>query len=224
MYYFQMSLEKFYHKSIFIFWILFQSPMLLLIILYLFFAYNYFRIYGILLEKEIISFKIIPGFFTRTLLKLNVFFFKEATENLPHHFLTWITPNKEEQEFIMKAIDPKKPHEYVCKSEQKRPKEEQTVFTVRYLTATETAQYRDTLYKVEGFGKNRKETIKSGSADLETLRHGLMGWRNLQDESGKEVTFDKTNLAGMMDLLPPDVRQELANHIRGESEVDEGED
>ena len=57
----------------------------------------------------------------------------------------------------MKAINSKTPHEFVTKAEKKLPPEKQTSFKVRFLTASQQAEIRDTLYNVSGLGKARKE-------------------------------------------------------------------
>lgn len=126
----------------------------------------------------------------------------------------------------MKAIDISKVHDFIAKSDFKLPKEEQTTFKVKFLTALQQAEIRDQTYKAHGIGNKRSERFLTGTAELEAIRHGLVGWENFKDESGKDVPFetgkDKKDL--MISYLPPDVRAEMSSFIRQESEVTEGEE
>jgi len=122
---------------------------------------------------------------------------------------------------VMKAIDPEKIVDFIAKQEQgdKVDEEAKTVFKVRMLRAKEAAELRDDLYTISGSGKERKEQLKSGTAELKALKKGLKGWENFLDNDGKEVEFDSTKLDKMLDMIPPDVRVELADFIRGESSL-----
>lgn len=124
----------------------------------------------------------------------------------------------------MKAINPKEIVEFISKEEKDLPQEEKTIFLVKFLTAYQNAKLRDELYDVTGAGKTRKETLKTGSADLKALKMGLKGWKNFkQDVDGKsvDIPFDGNDVESMLDLIPPNVRNELADFIRGESEANE---
>lgn len=178
------------------------------------FRYYYMNKYGM----------IHPSF--RILNKLDVYLIREYEENLPKNLLDWIYHPSEEKtkEEIMKAINPNKEHTYVVKSERNLPDNQKTVFKVRYLTMAEQAEIRDSLYNVRGVGKARSERFQTGTADLETLKKGLKGWENFTDEEGKPLTFNASLITEMLNLIPPDARSELAAHIRGESEVSEGEE
>lgn len=156
----------------------------------------------------------------------------DDVDSLNKEFINWILPeeNKQEKENYMKAIDPTQEHDYICKMEQKlidtskMSKDEATVFKVKYLTSREQAELRDNIYKVSGVGQKRSEKFGAGTMDLDTLRKGLKGWSNLTDSKGNQVAFESGKMDVMIDKLPPDVRSDLASHIRGESELDEGEE
>lgn len=121
----------------------------------------------------------------------------------------------------MKAIDPEKIIDFIAKKEQgdKVPEEEKTVFKVKMLTAREGAELRDDLYNVSGSGKEREEKLKSGTIELKALRKGIKGWENFQDDDGEEIEFDSGKIDKMLDKIPPDIRMELADFIRGESSL-----
>ena len=42
-------------------------------------------------------------------------------------------------------------------------------------------------------------------------------------EDGKPIKFDPTRVEDMVAMIPPPARSEIANFIRGESDLDEGE-
>jgi len=123
----------------------------------------------------------------------------------------------------MKAIEPGKQVEFICKSERDLDKKEQTIFLVEYLTASENAKLRDDLYDVTGAGKARKETLKTGTVELKALRMGLKGWKNFTDAKGEQISFNIDKIDDMIDMIPPEARSEIADFIRGESALDEGE-
>lgn len=117
----------------------------------------------------------------------------------------------------MKGVRYEKPHDYVCKCDEKLPKPEQTVFKVRFLTAPEQAELRDIMYSVKGIGAARKEAFLTGSAALKALEYGLQGWANFNyGDSGEPIPFSVDNFS----CIPPTQRDEIANHIRG---IEEGE-
>lgn len=130
------------------------------------------------------------------------------------HFFT-------EEEHIMKGVRFQQAHDYICKCDKDLPKDEQVVFQCRYLTAQEQADLRDMMYSVSGFGEKRSEKFLTGSSALMALRKGLKGWKNFNfmtngsGESKEElVPFNEENFS----CIPPEERDELANHIRGISE------
>jgi len=140
-------------------------------------------------------------------------------ENLLTDYISWLAP----KELKMKAINPNATHEYTCKCD-KSVEDEKTVFVVKYLTVAQNAHIRDELYSVRGIAQKREERILAGTSEMEVLRLGLKGWKNFQDElTGEEVHFDDKDMSKNLDRIPPEARSELADHIRGESTLSEGE-
>lgn len=125
----------------------------------------------------------------------------------------------------MKVVDPKTPFEYVLKAERDLPVEEQSVFMLKRLSAREEAVIQDRLTSRIQTGKDVRTDVHSGTYILQTLRAGLVGWRNVTDDTtGSEVAFNEKNKDGMLDFLPGDVRDELFTKIRGMAEVSEEEE
>lgn len=151
----------------------------------------------------------------------------ELENNLPRNLIDWFLPennhNKKRKEDLMKAINTKKPHDFVCKSDLKLEKSEQTVFQVRYLTAHELAVINDEIYQVSGVGAKRREQFKTGSTEFNVLKKVLVGWSNFKSDDGSDVSFDKGKIEEMIDMIPAEARREIVAHVRGESEVSEGE-
>lgn len=123
----------------------------------------------------------------------------------------------------MKAIDNTKPHEFVCKAERKLPPDERTVFMVKYIDPYTDAKLQDQIYNVSGVGSNRKERLLSGTQAFEITKKFLCGWKNFLDENDDEVIFDEKSPEANIERLHPQVRRELAEHIRGDSDLEEGE-
>jgi len=123
----------------------------------------------------------------------------------------------------MKAINPEKPVFYIPKCDRKKDTEEQTVFEVKLLTGKENAELRDDLYEVTGSGKQRKESLRSGTVELRALTTGLKGWKNFKNDDDIDLSFDSTKMDKMIDLIPPEVRTELSDFIRGESSLSESD-
>lgn len=205
-------------------WYIIQAPMIILCLILLIASFSiqafYYRNFSF--DK---TGNLVPNRFILFILKIDKICIKEVTENLPKNFLDWMIHPEEKQtkDNIMKAINSKTPHEFVTKAEKKLPPEKQTSFKVRFLTASQQAEIRDTLYNVSGLGKARKERIQTGTADLQTLKYGLVGWSNFLDDNGSPVNFDLGKIDDMIDMIPPEARSEIASHVRGESEVTEGE-
>ena len=125
----------------------------------------------------------------------------------------------------MKAIDKNKTYEFVVQDERgvAVKEEDRTVFLCHYLGSEMMAALGDSVYSVKGVGQARRENLNTGTQQLTILKECLVGWRNMRDEDGKEVTFDEKNKIDMIDMIPPKYRSEIADFIRGESEVNEGE-
>lgn len=130
-------------------------------------------------------------------------------------FCTMVVSNRlnlKEVQIIMKGVRFDKPHEYVCKCDIKKSKDERTSFKVRFLTAPEQADIRDAMYAVSGVGNARKERFLTGSSSLLALEKGLLGWENFNyEDSGEKIEFSSENFS----CIPPAERDEIANYIRG---------
>lgn len=131
--------------------------------------------------------------------------------------------NNLQKEQAMKAINSDIPHPYVCKDDRKLDPKERTTFMVKYIDPFSEANFGDELYGVKQQGKERKESIKSGTQKHEILKKFLCGWDNLPDETGEAVEFDASDMDKNLKRLHPAIRTEIADHIRGESEMTEGE-
>ena len=140
---------------------------------------------------------------------------------------------KKENDIMAKifGLRPGQVQDYVLKDQRKDPVEEQTIFKVKYLNVSESAQVSDMIYSAKGFGKKREELLKAGTQQLHVLRKGLVGWANLKYEDGTEcewkdippnLSLGKFNSAmdENLDKLAPEVRDELADEIRGASALD----
>ena len=194
--------------------ILFYLPSLLIARLYWFMA-------SLLMQSAKRKYGGIGGYRSKVALKLN----KRAHIIMDSVIIDTTTyATQVDSEEIMKALDIDTPIEYVLKEEKKLDKDKQTVFILRPLSATKQAQLQDKLYDVEGMGKQRKERLLTGTRMLELLREHLVGWTNFKDSSGADVPFDEKNPTRNIDRIPAPCRQELADAIAGESEVEEGEE
>jgi len=123
----------------------------------------------------------------------------------------------------MKAIDPNRMIDYIPKEDRDKAKDEQTIFNVKFLTSGSNATLRDETYDVVGTGKQRKEMLKTGTTELKSLKLGLKGWSNFVDNDGEPVPFDGENIDKMIDMIPPIVRTEISDFIRGESTLDDSD-
>jgi len=118
---------------------------------------------------------------------------------------------------IMKGVRYNVPRDYVCKCDKKLPKEDQTIFRVRFLTTEEQADIRDGLYGVTGVGASRKEVLKTGSTTYKALELGLLGWENFKyEDTGEAIPFSIENFS----CIAPAERDEIANYIRGINETE----
>jgi len=124
---------------------------------------------------------------------------------------------KKEVIAIMKGVRYDQPHSYVCKCDKKVPKEERTIFKVRFLTADEQAEIRDEMYKISGIGAGRQERLLTGSSSLMALKKGLLGWENFKyEDTGEPIEFSVDNFS----CIAPAERDEIANYIRGIEETE----
>lgn len=129
------------------------------------------------------------------------------------------------------AVNPKENREYVLEEDRGRPQEEQTVFILKNLTASELAKLEDSLtdysLKSSATGKELspediKMSLNIGSQTLRVLRMGLVGWKNFKGEDGKDVSFMKqgeTPREQNWDRLRPEWRREIANVITEQTKL-----
>lgn len=118
--------------------------------------------------------------------------------------------------YEMEGVRFDQPHDFICKCDQELPKEQQTVFKVKFLDAKQQAKLRDMMYNVSGVGNARSERFLTGSAALKALEYGLLGWENFNFPDGVPIPFSTENFS----TIPPAQRDEIANYIRG---IEEGE-
>lgn len=126
------------------------------------------------------------------------------------------------------ALTPRTRHPYVLRRERGLPAEQRTTFFLRTLTIEERAALMDVSSSYDQ--EERTIRVPAGTQALSTVRAGLLGWQNLKDEKGADVTFEtgpeRAVLGGhkvapptdaCLDRLPLDVLLELANAIRDAS-------
>ena len=119
----------------------------------------------------------------------------------------------------------------VLDSQEKDPAEEQIIWKIKYLDVGAHAAITDAIYSATGFGKKREEQLKAGTQTLEILRKGLRGWKNFKYPDGKDVQWEAFPAGGStqvvnkamdknLNRIPPDIREELSEKIRGTSTPD----
>ena len=128
------------------------------------------------------------------------------------------------------AVNANETFPYICRAERELPKEKQTVFRLRRLPAS-VGMSLDNLHEAASTGAH--VTLRVGAQRNVTLRAGLAGWENLPDSDGKPVEFRAVTgervvfgitlrnpcHESMIDLLPEEVAEELANAIRAGNTV-----
>lgn len=95
--------------------------------------------------------------------------------------------------------------DFILEEDQKSPKEEQTVFKLRPLTARQRALVQD-CSELASDGVSIKMHV--GTIQLKTVEAGLVSWSNFKDAAGVEVKFGK-NAMKNMDRLPVQVITQL---------------
>jgi len=107
---------------------------------------------------------------------------------------------------------------------------EKTIFLCKFLDVKDAANITDDVYTAKGFGKKREERLRAGTQDLTILRKGLVGWKNFVDEDKGVVEWEepvgsfqkiKDAMDRNLNKVPPDVRGEIADFIRGASNIDQ---
>lgn len=201
--------------------ILFWIPFILLLLLY--FA----------IEESITLFIKKRQQFTPLTFKLRTFFlnkyFSELTNLIFHVF-----GRKEGESFMGKifALNSDQVQEFEPKGQEDIPASDRTVFLCRFLNVKLAAELSDEVYTAKGFGKKREELLRAGTQELKILRTGLVGWKNFTYSDGspvewKEVPGGVSNakffaiMDENLDRIPPEIRSEIADFIRGSSSVDQ---
>ena len=128
------------------------------------------------------------------------------------------------------GLRPDTVHEFEPKGQDDIPKEERTVFLCKFLDVNLSAQITDQVYTAKGFGNKREELLRAGTQEIEILRQGLVGWKNFFYDEDTEIEWEdvkdvgKQKAAVIMDRnlnkIPPDLRGEVADFIRGSSTPD----
>ena len=103
--------------------------------------------------------------------------------------------------------------EYVPVSERELPVEKQTVILFEKLPRKRLVEERDRLVSLSERG--RVEALRSSSVSHKITMLQLAGWRNLLDEEGNQIPFDKRSKEQMYDLLPPQLQDELEEEFGG---------
>ncbi|MDH5640849.1 MAG: hypothetical protein OEY28_06110 [Nitrospira sp.] len=98
----------------------------------------------------------------------------------------------------MIAFNPNREYEYILQEERGLPKDQQTVFILRGLTHGQHSEVLDCNPRIGAMASIR-------------LRYGLVGWKNLRTEDGKQVVFTKGDAA--LDFLGAAAAMELEMRI-----------
>lgn len=126
------------------------------------------------------------------------------------------------KENLMKAIEAGVAEKYVPQEDRGLAPDEQTRFLVEFLDPYTDAKLQDEVYKIQGMGNNRRESVRSGTQQNETLKKCLKGWENFCDSKGQPIPFE-TDMMVNIGRIKPKVRREIYDYVRGESEANEGE-
>lgn len=86
--------------------------------------------------------------------------------------------------------------DYVMEADRGQPEERQTVFRCRPLTLGEVVEIEDLVGTNMGQGG-----FPAGTVHCRVIKMGLVGWRNLQDDNGVDISFQKTQDEGFDKLL-----------------------
>jgi len=129
-------------------------------------------------------------------------------------------------------VDPKHEYSFIADEDKELPKDQQTVFKIRPLTAREEAHVTDAFLEMEIGSGAPKAKSRLGARSIAILNIGLLGWENFppgdvddhqfkqRGEGTKRVVADET-----LSRIPGDIRTDLANAITdrlGMTETDEG--
>jgi len=120
--------------------------------------------------------------------------------------------------------------EFTPECEKDLKESERTIFLYRFLDVKDAASITDDVYTAKGFGKKREERLRAGTQDLTILRKGLVGWKNFEDDGGNPVEWEdpigshqkiRDAMDRNLNKIPPDTRGEIADVIRGASNIDQ---
>ena len=120
--------------------------------------------------------------------------------------------------------------EFTPDCEKDLKENERTIFLYRFLDVKDAASITDDVYTAKGFGKKREERLRAGTQDLTILRKGLVGWKNFVDGDEKPVIWEdpigshqkiRDAMDRNLNKIPPDTRGEIADVIRGASNIDQ---
>ncbi len=121
------------------------------------------------------------------------------------------------------AIDPEKKYNYIPECERDLESADQTIFHLSMPKAKEAANLQDNITE-STLGDQAVMRVKSGSSVLSALQVGLRGWENFKDAKGQPILWRDNNgkpRPEMFDVIPPKIRQELAEVITSGIGLDE---
>lgn len=121
---------------------------------------------------------------------------------------------------------------YISQTQKDDPEDELVTWQVKFLTVREYADIQDELFKSSGMGKKREEKFLLGKQAMLALRKGLVGWKNFNYSDKTPVEWEDPNrgrdaadrdriMDSNLNKIPPEIRNELADYIRGESRLGE---
>lgn len=126
------------------------------------------------------------------------------------------------------AINPDDERVYILKDDRKLPKDEQTFFYLRTLTARDYYRLKDGALEVRAPIRNASETrtvFHTGTQEQEILLKGLLRWENLKDGHGNELQYpdgkDLDAKLKALSYLRPNWRKEISEVILADSDVTE---
>ena len=126
------------------------------------------------------------------------------------------------------AINPDDERVYILKDDRKLPKDEQTMFYLRTLTARDYYRLKDGALEVRAPIRNASETrtvFHTGTQEQEILLKGLIRWENLKDARGNELVYpdgrDNDARLKALSYLRPNWRKEISEVILADSDVTE---
>jgi len=106
-----------------------------------------------------------------------------------------------------------KDDEYKYTPVSQRGEDKPFTVTFKVLSLEVLAEAQDTVLNV---GNDQNMTMHVNSQNLTALRHGLIGWENIEDSNGKPVKFRIVRgitATECLEYLPQDIRTEVATVI-----------